>query len=237
MNVNERAAEAANNEPEFERLVEEYRPFIATCASKVAGRRIDTHDDEMSVALIAFSEAVKRYRPQSGQFLMFASNVIRSRLIDYFRESDRRVDSISLDTDENADGAAKSTDVLQYQLRDTAPQTRYDDPLKLEIEALTQDLLKYGFTFMDVAKCSPKSVKTKAACKKVTGVLIGSPDLIAALKSSRQLPMKQLEKKSGISQKIISRHRNYIVCLVEILSGEYEYLAEYVKLDRKGDQQ
>ena len=54
-------------------------------ASKYAGFLVTRSDDEFSIALLAFYEAVKHYDPAGGSFGAFASLVIRHRLADYYR--------------------------------------------------------------------------------------------------------------------------------------------------------
>jgi RNA polymerase sigma factor len=41
--------------------------------------------------------------------------------------------------------------------------------------------------------------------------------------------MKELVSATGISRKILDRHRRYIIAAVEILSGDYPLLAEYMQ--------
>lgn len=236
MDINARACSAATDEREFERLLTEYRPYIASCASKTAGRHIDLHDDEMSVALIAFSEAVRRYRPESGKFLPFAANVIRSRLIDQMREAGREPKTCPLETaGTDSDSTPQAGGTIRPLRLVQPPESRYEDPLKLEILCLTESLSHYRIAFSDVAACSPRAEKTKRAARRVAEQFRADPALLSTLRKTGQLPMIELEKRSGVSRKIISRHRNYIVCLAEILSGEYECLSEYVSLNRKGE--
>ena len=233
MDINSWACNAAGDEREFERLINQYKPFIASCASKTTGRHIDQHDDEMSVAMIAFSEAVRRYRPESGKFLPFAANVIRSRLIDQIRETSREPQTCPLDTRNTNDNACSPSGAATPLCLVQQPDSLYDDPLKLEIVCLTTALSRYHIRFSDVVDCSPRSEKTKQAAKLVAAQFRDDPTLLYTLRKTGQLPMIELEKRSGVSRKTISRHRNYIVCLAEILSGEYECLSEYVY--RKGD--
>jgi RNA polymerase sigma factor len=42
-----------------------------------------------------------------------------------------------------------------------------------------------------------------------------------------------IEKNSQVPRKILERHRKYIVAAIEILSGEYPYLAEYLRYIRE----
>lgn len=220
MGINERISKAAYDDTEFENLLKEYRPFIASCASRITGRYVDEHDDEMSIAIIAFTEAVKGFRPQSGKFLPFANNVIRCRLIDDLRKKERIIKTVSLDE------KSESDDDEDLNVRF---ESAYDDPVKLEIEALTTDLKKYGFEFIDIVKCSPKHKSTKYACAVAAKCIIEYEEIQRQLKQTRHLPIQKVEDITNVSRKTIERHRNYIVCLSEILSGEYVYLSEYVK--------
>ena len=55
---------AARDPEALARLVEEYRPFILREASVAARRYLTDSDDEWSVALGAFSQAVEQYAPE-----------------------------------------------------------------------------------------------------------------------------------------------------------------------------
>lgn len=227
MDVNTRAVIAAGSEEEFRTLLHEYRPFIASCAHKATGRRIDAHDDAMSIAMIGFSEAVRRYRPELGNFLTFASKVMRSRLIDFIREEKRNPGTVPIDRLSDCRDESIAIDRKLAQSMAVPPQSRFDDPIKLEIDVLTAELAQFGIRFFDVAKCSPKAAKTKAACKHLAKLLSENTELLNEMMKSKQLPVQELKAATGVSRKTIGRHRNYIVCLTLMLSGEYECLAEY----------
>ncbi|ATA59272.1 RNA polymerase sigma factor SigI [Geobacillus stearothermophilus] len=47
-------------------LIEQYKPFIAKTASSVCKRFIREEDDEASIGLIAFNEAIEKYAPHKG---------------------------------------------------------------------------------------------------------------------------------------------------------------------------
>ena len=236
MKIDERAARANTDDEAFEELLAEYRPFIASCVYKTAGRHTDMHDDAMSVAIIAFEEAVRRYKPESGSFLSFAGTVIRCRLIDHMRADRPKMRVVSLESlareDEVKDGRQ---DRVGHERLSIKPQSRFDDPLKLEIEQLAGALGAYGLKFADVARCSPRARKTKAACRKAARAIHDDPALFAGLRSTGRLPVAELEKISSVSRKTLARHRSYIVCLAEMLSGEYVYLAGYAESAEEGE--
>ena len=62
-------------------LLERHKAFIIRIVSRMTGRYVYVeHDDEFSIALAAFAEAVERYEREKGDFLSFAKLVIQSRL-------------------------------------------------------------------------------------------------------------------------------------------------------------
>ena len=69
--------------------ITEHKNFILSTASKVLNRYVSDHDDAYSVALIAFDEAITKYNPEKGSFTSFSALVIRNRLIDEFRKSEK----------------------------------------------------------------------------------------------------------------------------------------------------
>lgn len=196
-----------------------------------------TQDYEKRIPMIAFSEAVRKYRSDVGQFQAFATRVIKKPYIDSIREGVCQVTSISLDScQEDQNHPNPTPDETQHQHLVEQPQIQSEDPIKLEIDALSEAVRPYGFCFMDVAKCSPKSEKIKMACKKVSVLLLRDPALLATMKENLELPVQQLEENPDVPKNIIARHRNYIVCLVEILSGEYVYMTKFVKIEKGSDQ-
>ena len=83
----ERALQARENDEEFNRFAADSKSYILGCASKCLKRYIRDTDDEWSVALIAFHEAVRTYKPEKGGFGSFAGIVIRRRLLDEERRN------------------------------------------------------------------------------------------------------------------------------------------------------
>jgi RNA polymerase sigma factor len=71
-----------------ERFIEDYKPFILGCISRQMNAYVDTqNNEEFSIGLIAFNEAIDRYDRTKGEsFFGFAELVIKSRLISYKRK-------------------------------------------------------------------------------------------------------------------------------------------------------
>ena len=99
--------------------------------------------------------------------------------------------------------------------------------IKNEIEKVQALLEPYGFSFFELAACSPKGAKAKGAVADSVAVLVENPAFFSMMRSNLELPMKELVKYSGAPRKIIKKHRKYIIAAAEILNGEFPELGEY----------
>ncbi len=54
------------------------------------------------------------------------------------------------------------------------------------------------------------------------------------MRQTRTLSVSIIEKNVPVPRKILERHRKYIVTAVEILSGDYPYLSEYLAFIKRG---
>ncbi len=220
MELIDRVQKAKNDKELFESLLNDYRPFIASSASRITGKFIDEHDDEMSIAIIAFSEAVERYQPELGNFIAFVNQVIRSRILDDIRRKKQLLQTTDLDEVEGWQSSKAG---------DQVKRGGFDDPVKLEMDSLNETLEAYGIDLMDLAERSPRHRSTKLNCAAVVRCILEHPAILDELKRSKQMPARSIEKCIAVPVKFIERNRKYIVCLVEILSGEYVYLTEYIR--------
>lgn len=218
-NIDEQVLKARQDTSLLEIFIKDYEKFVLASASEVAKHYITKSDDEWSIALIAFYDAIKSYDSDKGSFISYAKIMIRSRLIDYFRSQGRHTNQISIELVQEND---LKSDNRNYDIRE-------------EIDSLGQRLKNYGFDYTDLANSSPKAEKTKRACRKAIRYLIENPVLISDMQRTRMLPIKILENYTEVPRKIIERHRKYIVTAAEILTGDYPYLREYFDYVRKED--
>ena len=218
--LDQMAVIAAKDSQKLNEFIAQHEFFILKSAFKTAKHYVSKNDDEWSIVLVAFSEAIKKYDYERGSFISFAELLIHRSLVDYYRVQGRYSAEIQVDS-----------------LEDNAVIEKNDNNLKLEIETISQVFQSYGFTFMDLAECSPKAKKTKVACGKVVTYLLNKPVLITEMGNNKQLPIKIIEKKTGVPRKIIERHRKYIIAAAEILHGDYPYLSEYLSYIGEEDEQ
>ena len=219
METDRLALAAKTDEQALNNLIETQKSWILKVCSDVTHRYITDSDDEWSTALLAFHEAVQSYDESKGTFLAFASVVIRRRLLDDIRSQWRHKGEIHVLPGELEEEPDRSIDIAQAA--------------REEIAAAQAILKPYGFSFFDLAESSPKAEKTKAACCSAVIALLKDGELLDKMRKNKALPMKELEKASGVARKILDRHRRYIIAAAEILSGEYPVLAEYLGYIRK----
>ncbi|MBR3033919.1 MAG: RNA polymerase subunit sigma [Firmicutes bacterium] len=219
METDRSALAAKTDEQALNNLIETQKSWILKVCSDVTHRYITDSDDEWSTALLAFHEAVQSYDESKGTFLAFASVVIRRRLLDDIRSQWRHKGEIHVLPGELEEEPDRSIDTAQAA--------------REEITAAQAILKPYGFSFFDLAESSPKAEKTKAACCSAVIALLKDGELLEKMRKNKALPMKELEKASGVARKILDRHRRYIIAAAEILSGEYPVLAEYLGYIRK----
>jgi RNA polymerase sigma factor len=221
---------AVDNNIKLEELIKKFKPFIIKSASAFAKRLITDNDDEWSISLLAFSEAVKNYNLEKGNFLSFSELVIKRRLLDFYNYSKKFNNEISVNpsvfSGENDEDDENTPVFIAVQNKITyTPENKIKD----EIEAINIIFKNYGFTFFDLTECSPKAEKTKKACAKAVAFMCKNPLILKELRTSKQLPIKIIEKNINVPRKILERHRKYIIAAVEILSGEYPCIAEYLQ--------
>ena len=244
MNATDRAAIAAKtDEAALEALILEHKSFILRCAAKAAGRFLTDSDDEWSVALMAFHEAVGAYQEDKGHFETFSSTVIRRRVIDYLRSQNRFSAELSVAPESFGGELEEDPSALDLEVQNTAARLADDSDenqpgtsaARDEIEAMQAILQEYGFSFFDLTECSPKAGKTKDQCGKAVVVLmlLEHPPLMEKLRKTKSLPIKELCTASGVSKKLLERHRKYIIAAAEILDGDFPVLSDYLSYIRK----
>lgn len=212
-------------------LLQDYIPFVAKSASQATGQYIRQGvDDEFSVALQAFNEAVERYDLTRGtSFLGFADTVIKRRLIDYFRSMSSKNKDVLLaqfDVEDDEDNVINYVEVqksMEAHVHLQEEQARRD-----EINRFTQSLSEFGISMEELVDVSPKHSDARQTAMQVARIIAMNPEMTAYLLEKKSLPLKALLSHVAISRKTLERQRKYIIAISLILIGDYDMMKEYI---------
>lgn len=211
-------------------LLKRYKPFIKKSVSSVCRRYIRETDDEFSIGLIAFNDAIDKFSPDKGSALLaFADTMIRRRVIDYIRSQSKKINELSLEIQQITDDeyiqnpldVEKSIENHQKQLD--------SKNLKDEIVQYTQLLQTFHISFDQLVMHTPKHKDARNNAIKIAETVADDPLMMQYVMDRKKIPIKILEDKVNVSRKTIERHRIYIIAMVLILAGDYLFLKGYLK--------
>ena len=205
----------AKTDPEAaDRLIGQYMGFIRSETVKFThAAPEDGHEDELSIAMLAFYEAILSYEKGRGAFLPYAARAIRNRLIDHYRaeplggeeDGGELLDTIPDTVDHAGDYAVRTAS-------------------RREIQEFSEKLAQFGLTFSDVADNCPRQERTFAACRRVLDFARTQPELLKRVEDTGKLPMGELSAGSGTDRKTMERHRKYLVAILLAFTNGYEII-------------
>lgn len=219
-------AKAKGDMLEADKLIRDYIPFIKATASKVIRRICTEQDDEYSIAMIAFHEAIQSYNSGRGSFLKLAELTIRSRIIDYLRKESKHSGNISIyEEDEDERPMHESL----HDGRDAYEESASLDATKQEIAELAAQLGSFGVSFTDIAENSPKQDRTLDTCRKVIVYAVENKSILDELLETKKLPLAKLCEGVGAERKTLERHRKYLLAMLLIQTNGYEIIRGHIK--------
>lgn len=205
-------------------LIRRYMGFIRSETAKFINRiPVEGRDDELSIAMMAFHEAVMSYEKIRGSFLKFASRAIKNRLIDYYRKEKRHRQAISLNTANDSEDDTELIDTVkdsQNEIEENISRISAQS----EIAEFAKQLSEFGISFSDIADNCPKQSRTLDSCRRVLNCAIENPELLDSLVNTKKIPMAQLCEKSGVDRKTMERHRKYLVAVLLAFTNGYEII-------------
>jgi len=194
-------------------LITDYRPFIQNVVHETCKRYVEWgHDEELSIGLIAFEEAVKRFEATKGHPLSFARTLIRNRVIDHLRKENKHY----------------------YTDLDSVPEsvvavTPSVPSITEEISELQVFLKKYDISFDDLPNVSPVKKALREELKHAAKELAKNSNLIKQLLEKKQLPVRAIADKAAVSHKKIERNRVYVITIALIWHLDLPLLQGYLK--------
>jgi RNA polymerase sigma factor len=211
-------------------LLVHFEPLILRIASRVVGRYLRKgQDDEISIALIAFDEAIRAFDPDRGRgFTRFAEQVIRRRLVDHYRRTRNHEVAFSVLEEEDEQGSTFIPARTQAAIEQHAEEVDAEERRE-EIVAYAEALKRYGISFEELSRISPKHEDSRRSAMMVARRVAEDPTLRARLRERGELPLKELEQMVSLSRKTLERQRRYIIAVGVLLMGDFPHLSEYVR--------
>ncbi|CCO09293.1 RNA polymerase sigma-I factor [Desulforamulus hydrothermalis] len=213
-----------------EQLIAEAKPYIQTTCSKVCGRLLAWgRDDELSVGLMAFNEAIDRFTEKRNMpFWGFARLVIKSRLADHFRrEARHRHRPLEYQATAELPVCLETTQAWEDYWQAAEARERQEEVLDFQ-----KELSLFGITINELVEASPKHRDTRENLLAVAKQVAEQPALLAHLMRTKRLPVKELALSSGLHRKTIEKGRRYIIAMALLLHHKerFIYLYSYLKL-------
>lgn len=214
------------------KLLEDYIPYVAKSASQATGRYIEPGvDDEFSVALSAFNEAIDRYNLEKGtSFLGFADTVIKRRLIDFYRSRSAKQKDVpfsDFDMEDDEDNIVNYVEVqksMDAHLQQMETEMRQDEILRF-----AEWLSEFDISMEELVELSPKHADARQNAMDVARIIAENEEMRTYLLEKKSLPLKMLTSHISVSRKTVERQRKYIIAIALILIGDFEMLREYIQ--------
>lgn len=212
-----------------DQLVRQYLPFIKSETAKFIHRFPEEgHDDELSIAMFAFHEAVMSYQKTRGAFLKYAAVSIKNRLIDYARRESRHAGTVSLDHSESDEDDRSMLDRLEDD-RNEIREREDHSSARMEIAKFSAELAEYGLSLTEIAENCPRQKRTLEACHRALAYARENQELLQKLVSSKKLPLSQLAAGSGTEVKTLERHRKYMVAVLLAYTNGFEIIRGHLR--------
>ncbi|MDR1778579.1 MAG: hypothetical protein LBR14_02330 [Clostridiales Family XIII bacterium] len=231
--IDQHVLDASQSDEKTNDLIKDNLAYILSRVNRYApGASADARENMFSVAQLAFYEAIRTYRVGKGHFYPFADLVIKRRIIDELRRNGKDFEAtVSLDEEnEDFDEAAP---IRSASLKQHEQQSR-SEMLAYEIEDFSAQLDKYGISFEMLVKNSPKHAALRQDYARIIDMARGDAEILETIFKKKYYPVGKIAERTKIPRKKVERSRIYVISMLIIVRGDFQYLSEYVPRMRNG---
>jgi RNA polymerase sigma factor len=201
-------------------LIKNHMPFIIKSISDVTGRYVSCeNDEELSVGLLGFHEAIERYDNEKGHFLSFAKLVIGSRIKNYLKGENKHNNS---SLEELLDKGLEIKDEYLEQKEDNSI-------LVEEITRLKTEISFFGFTLEDLVDEAPKQQATRKNAITLSEEISKDEEFTSFMYMKKRLPIKRIVLKFSVTEKVIKRSKKFIISVVIIIDKNLSALKNWIR--------
>lgn len=206
---------------DINKFIKEHIPFIIKNISFVTGKYVSVEkDDEFSIGILAFKEAIDKYEEEKGAFPSFAQLVIRSRVKTYLTKENKLKKEVSLE------GLRESgIDIGDNEIN---PIEDKDELIK-EIDKFKSELSLFSLTMEDLANEAPKHEDTRANAINISKKVLKDEQIKSFIFTKKRLPIKQISLKYRTTEKVLKGSKKFILSVVIIINRPYRNLMQWIK--------
>ena len=210
-----------------EEFIEKHIPFIISCISKFTGRYVSIeNDDEYSIGMMAFVEAIEKYKESRGDFYAFSRLVIESRLKNFFEKENKHIKNKSIE-----DYKERGTDLVD-NLEDHNKDDLNREFTINEIKKLKEEIDDFGFGFEELVNEAPKHKDTREKAIDISEKSSREKDITDFMFVKKRLPIKNMSDRFDVSEKVIRKSKLFIITVIIILFRGYRNLKLWIKKGR-----
>lgn len=222
IDIIERVKLAKIDDNEMNELIKAYKPFIIKVLSECNQAYIQTENsDYVTDGMLAFKEAVDKYDNRKGNFLSFASLIIKRRHIDHLRRDNQKSNVHESIEDRNHE-------VIQVSIEKYSKE-KEQKKIKDEIDAFNLLLASYDLSFQDLVDHAPKKAILRVLYIDISEFLYSVNELRKRFLKTKRLPVKEILKVFQVNRKKVERGRVYILSLVVLKDSALNYLKSYME--------
>lgn len=210
-----------------EEFIEKHIPFIISCISKFTGRYVSIeNDDEYSIGMMAFVEAIEKYKESRGDFYAFSRLVIESRLKNFFEKENKHSKNKSIE-----DYKERGSDLVD-NLEDHDKDDLNREFTINEIKKLKEEIDDFGFGFEELVNEAPKHKDTREKAIDISEKSSREKDITDFMFVKKRLPIKNMSDRFDVSEKVIRKSKLFIITVIIILFRGYRNLKLWIKKGR-----
>ncbi len=202
-------------------VIEEHIGFIINTISNVTGKYVSIeNDEEFSIGLMGFLEALEKYDERKGAFISFAKLVIESRVKNYLIKESKNNNIVSIDKYNEL--GIDITNLISNPIEDK-------EELLNEIDKLKNELKLFKLTFEDLVDESPKHKDTRKNAINISEKASKDSEITTFLYSKKRLPIKNMSLKYLVTEKVLKRSKKFIISLIIIFFKRYRNLILWIR--------
>ncbi len=224
----------AGDETLRNQFIAESVPEIKHWVRRITHSYFAEQEDEFSVALDGFNQAISRFSSSLDvPFYSYANMLVKHRLFDWMRRDKHNRNTRVFSDCDSEDGIP-----IEERLADPqSEQFGHDLEINESLLQLEIHLQSFGFSLNQITGRFPKHRPSQMFCIQAARHLSSDQTLMVRLMAMHRLPGAELAKRCQVSVKTIEKNRSSIILLALLMRSDLELIHSYISAFEKEAQQ